>query len=211
MHKHWVHLLITILLLTATTGPALAAESTSVTITGYILPAKPPKADFTANTTTGAVPLAVQFTDLSTRNPETWAWDFDNNGVTDSTERNPQYVYQNPGTYTVKLTVTNMLGSDSKVRQHYVTVTGENPLFRIRALRTHVAGLSIPQWAKWMLTVPLTNAERLLEHGNERGAISMMRAFIDHVRLLRWMGILKGSEANYMIGEAQEIIDLIYD
>lgn len=211
MHKHWVHLFITLLLLTAATGPSLAAESTSVTITGYILPSSKPNANFAANTTSGAAPLAVRFTDLSTGNPESWAWDFDNNSVTDSTERNPQYVYPAPGTYSVKLTATNMLGSDIKIKTGYITVTAQNPVYRIHALKTYVGGLSIPAWAKWLLTVPLTNAERSLERGNERAARSMMRTFIDHVRMLRWLGVLKGSQANYMIGEAQQIIDLIND
>ncbi len=43
-----------------------------------------------------------------------WAWDFDNNAITDSTDRNPTHTYTIAGDYTVKLTVTNTGGSDSK-------------------------------------------------------------------------------------------------
>ena len=31
-------------------------------------------------------PLAILFTDTSTGSPTTWAWDFENDGVVDSTE-----------------------------------------------------------------------------------------------------------------------------
>ena len=49
------------------------------------------------------------FTDTTTGDvkPYTYQWDFDNNGVVDSTTANPTYLYANPGTYTVSLTVTS--------------------------------------------------------------------------------------------------------
>ncbi|MPM58542.1 hypothetical protein SDC9_105373 [bioreactor metagenome] len=43
-----------------------------------------------------------------------WSWGFDNNGQSDSTVRNPVYVYENPGVYTVNLTVSNADGTNSK-------------------------------------------------------------------------------------------------
>ncbi len=39
-----------------------------------------------------------------------------------STEQNPTHTYTTPGTYTVKLTVTNPGGSDEKIKPHYITV-----------------------------------------------------------------------------------------
>ena len=56
-----------------------------------------------------------------------WAWDFDNNGTVDSTEQNPTHIYTNPGTYTVKLTVTGPGGSDEEVKLNYITVTPPPP------------------------------------------------------------------------------------
>ena len=53
-------------------------------------------ADFSATPTSGTVPLNVQFTDLSTGNPTSWGWDFDNDGVIESTSQNPSYTYVNP-------------------------------------------------------------------------------------------------------------------
>jgi PKD repeat protein len=85
-------------------------------------PSVPPVADFSADVTSGAVPLTVSFTDASTGTaPLTYAWDFDNDGTVDSTEQNPSYTYDTAGTYTVKLTVTNEAGSDDEVKTAYIT------------------------------------------------------------------------------------------
>jgi len=80
-------------------------------------------ADFKASSTSGEAPLAVQFTDQSTGSPVSWAWDFENNGIIDSTEQDPTWIYNSAGTYTVNLTVTNAAGSDSEVKTDFITVT----------------------------------------------------------------------------------------
>ena len=72
-----------------------------------------PVADFGTNTIQGPAPLEVQFTDLS-QNAFSWSWDFDSDGQPDSTDQNPVYVYEVPGDYTVKLTVSNENGTASK-------------------------------------------------------------------------------------------------
>lgn len=53
---------------------------------------------------TGAVPLTVSFTNLST-NADSYLWDF-GDGTT-STLKNPQHLYTTKGSFTVKLTATN--------------------------------------------------------------------------------------------------------
>jgi parallel beta-helix repeat protein len=78
------------------------------------------EANFTANTTGGDAPLAVKFTDTSTGTPANWTWDFGDGG--NSTEQNPTHTYNAEGTYTVKLTVSNSLGSDSEEKIGYITV-----------------------------------------------------------------------------------------
>lgn len=90
--------------------------------TGWLFP-NPPVADFEADVVSGENPLAVQFTDLSTNAPTSWLWDFKNDGIDTSTEQNPIYVYEVPGTYTVKLTATNEFGSDDEIKTEYITVT----------------------------------------------------------------------------------------
>jgi PGF-CTERM protein len=72
-----------------------------------------PVADFSASVTSGYAPLSVQFTDKS-QNAETWNWDFNGDGVVDSSAQNPPaYTYNTPGTYVAKLTVTNANGPAS--------------------------------------------------------------------------------------------------
>jgi PKD repeat protein len=81
-----------------------------------------PVANFEADVVTGTAPLEVQFTDTSTGSPTSWAWDFQNNGSVDSTLQNPTFTYPLPGTYTVKLTVTNAQGSAEIVKTAYIVV-----------------------------------------------------------------------------------------
>jgi uncharacterized delta-60 repeat protein len=82
----------------------------------------PPVADFIASPTTVAVGTDVQFTDLSIGTIADYAWDFDNDGNTDSTEQNPTHAYQSEGYYTVRLTVSAPAGSDFKERVDYINV-----------------------------------------------------------------------------------------
>jgi PGF-pre-PGF domain-containing protein len=83
-----------------------------------------PDADFSAVPLSGPAPLTVQFTDLSVNNPNSWAWDFDGDGIVDSTERNPIHTYDNPGTYTIILRAANgTYGNDTETKTGFITVT----------------------------------------------------------------------------------------
>jgi PKD repeat protein len=68
-----------------------------------------PQAVFTSNVTTGDVPFAVQFTDLSTNNPDTWEWDY-GDGTYNYVTQNPIHLYTTAGTYLVTLTASNSEG-----------------------------------------------------------------------------------------------------
>ena len=98
-----------------------SAGSNVFTRTDYITAIGSPVAGFTGDPVSGSSPLGVQFTDTSTNSPTSWAWDFGDGGT--STDQNPYYVYSTPGTYTVKLTVTNPVGSDMFTRTDYITVS----------------------------------------------------------------------------------------
>ncbi len=85
-------------------------------------------AAFTATPTRGLGPLTVSFTDNSTtsggRTLVSWAWDFDNNGLVDSTEQNPTFVFNTIGKHTVTLTVTDSAGESATVsKTEYIEVT----------------------------------------------------------------------------------------
>jgi len=80
-----------------------------------------PVANFTATPTSGSAPLTVNFTDQSTNTPTSWQWDFGDGNT--STVKNPTHTYNNAGSYTVLLTVTNSNGSDTKNQNDYITVS----------------------------------------------------------------------------------------
>jgi len=83
-----------------------------------------PVAGFSGTPVSGDALLTVNFTDNSTggNTPLTYQWDFDNDGTTDSTLRNPSANYY-AGTYAVKLTVTDFDGDmDTLTRTDYISV-----------------------------------------------------------------------------------------
>jgi hypothetical protein len=82
-------------------------------------------ADFSTSVTSGIAHLTVQFTDQSTGNITSWEWDFNNDGIVDSMQQNPSYAYEISGKYTVSLKVTGPAGSDTKIKNEYITVSEE--------------------------------------------------------------------------------------
>ncbi|MDK2912904.1 MAG: hypothetical protein PWR29_1861, partial [Methanolobus sp.] len=91
----------------------------------YITAAYVPVASFTADVTSGDVPLTVNFTDTSQNDPTGWFWNFGDG--TNSTEQNPTHVYTSVGTYTVTLNATNAGGSNTSMQTDYIT-TAEMPV-----------------------------------------------------------------------------------
>ena len=101
---------------TAMVWPSLAVEVGKATGGGgdYVT------AEFEASITGGAVPLTVQFVDLSagTNAIAGWLWDFGDG--TFSVERNPLKVYMVGGEFGVSLTVTDGTLSDTESKTAYV-------------------------------------------------------------------------------------------
>ncbi len=64
-------------------------------------------------TTTPIGATTVRFNDTSGGNPTSWAWDFQNDGIVDSTAQNPVFTYPAPGSYQVKLDVADAFSTDS--------------------------------------------------------------------------------------------------
>lgn len=84
-------------------------------------------ANFSATPLSGPAALAVSFTDTSTTTDPggitSWDWDFQNDGITDSTLPNPSFTYTVPGTWSVRLTVTDASHpASSLLRTGYVSV-----------------------------------------------------------------------------------------
>ena len=109
------------------TGPG--GESTSeitIEVTGVVGPL-PPVVNFTAVPLSGVIPLLVQFTDASTGEIDTWAWDFgDDLDITfASDEQNPLHTFTAVGNFTVTLRVTGPGGTSTA--SLVISVTAEPP------------------------------------------------------------------------------------
>jgi PKD repeat protein len=85
-----------------------------------------PVAAFRASYQIGQAPFSVLFTDYSTGDISSFAWDF-GDGAT-STEQNPDHTYFNPGVYSVKLTVTGSSGRNTVTKAQYIKVTDLQPI-----------------------------------------------------------------------------------
>lgn len=82
-------------------------------------------ADFTADKTSVRVGEAVNFTDLSSGGPVTWAWQFSGATPATSGQQNPTGIkYSTPGYYSVSLKVSNGTASDSVTKTAYISVAG---------------------------------------------------------------------------------------
>ncbi len=104
-------------------------------------------ADFVGEPVSGIVPLTVTFTDLSTGGPTMWAWDF-GDGTTDMIA-NPVHQYMLPGSYTVRLTVSNQESSATQLKEGYITVSDSGTL--------HADFTAQPTSGKPPLTVKFTD------------------------------------------------------
>jgi PKD repeat protein len=89
---------------------------------------QPPVAEFEATPVLGNSPLSVTFTDTSDQGSAEiidWQWNFGDRTPT-SAAQNPVHVYDEPGLYTVSLTVTSSVGSDTMEKVQFINVVG-NP------------------------------------------------------------------------------------
>ena len=78
----------------------------------FVATASNPVADFTADPPTGVAPVTVSFTDRSAGTVVYWSWSFgDGEG---STSQNPSHTYNEIGTYSVTLTVSDGITSSSQ-------------------------------------------------------------------------------------------------
>ena len=79
----------------------------------------------------GCGPLDVNFVDnslFSNSTSSSWFWEFGNGDT--SNQQNPQYTYQNPGIYTISLTITDANGcTDTQTKPAHVQVIGPNVSF----------------------------------------------------------------------------------
>ncbi|MBE7441974.1 MAG: M4 family metallopeptidase [Flavobacteriales bacterium] len=83
------------------------------------LPTLAPVVDFAVDMDTTCTGV-VKFTDLSINGASSWSWNFGDGNT--STDQNPNHTYSQPGTYTVQLTASNIIGSDSQTKTNFIYV-----------------------------------------------------------------------------------------
>ncbi|WP_420643728.1 PKD domain-containing protein [Candidatus Leptofilum sp.] len=93
--------------------------SESTTKTAYVTVYETAVADFTASPLEGVAPLFVDFTNLS-QNSDSYLWEYGNGGTSPTFE--PTHLYFVPGVYTVTLTASNPVSSDTVTKVAYITV-----------------------------------------------------------------------------------------
>jgi cytochrome c len=96
----------------------------------YVQGNRAPIAKATADRTSGPAPLTVHFSSEGSRDPDgtpiTYAWDFDGNGTTDSTEASPTATYNTNGNFSATLTVSDD-GSRTATANVPITVGNSAP------------------------------------------------------------------------------------
>ncbi len=121
-------------------------------------------ANFTSDVISGPPALSVQFTSLSMPpgGLVSWEWDFDNDGSIDSEEEDPAWVFTEPGTYTVSLTVSDGEQTDNITIEDYIYVMDAGNVYGT------LAGHWDPQYGEYHLigdvTVP-AGSQLVIEPG----------------------------------------------
>jgi PKD repeat protein len=106
----------------------------------------------------------VQFTDAST-GATSWAWDFEDDGTTDATVKNPTFAYTTPGLKTVKLVINGGCGTCTKTKTQlihvlpdrtttYSTSNGGNFETNILDFASGVGNSTSTAWERGNSTIP---------------------------------------------------------
>ncbi|MBR4390537.1 MAG: carboxypeptidase regulatory-like domain-containing protein [Bacteroidales bacterium] len=100
------------------------ADGETVNINAQLVALEGIVADFTVDATTINIGGTLHFTDNSWgAQLVSWEWEFEGGTPATSTAQNPTVTYNTPGTYDVRLTVTNADGeSDTKYMPNYISV-----------------------------------------------------------------------------------------
>ncbi|HNX17115.1 MAG TPA: PKD domain-containing protein [Methanoregula sp.] len=113
---------------TVTLTATNSAGSNTISEQGYITASKvtdTPDPLFKSTVTYGFAPLNVQFVDASSNSPTAWIWSFGDGST--STLQNPSHTYTSAGSYTVTLTATNSVGSNTITQTGYIIVEAAIP------------------------------------------------------------------------------------
>ena len=116
------------------------AELSDLCIKAYGVDTLQPIANFTANKTSIYVGESVNFINQSTGNPSSYSWTFYGGTPASSNAQNPtNIVYNNPGTYHVKLSISSINGTHSLTKYFYIEVNVVPPVALFTSSETVIA------------------------------------------------------------------------
>jgi PKD repeat protein len=95
-------------------SPSPSPTPPAASVPGQLVP------DFVSENSSQYAPQIVQFNDTSGGDPSGWLWNFGDGSA--SSLKDPVHVYQNPGNYTVVLTVYNATADRSVIRENAAIV-----------------------------------------------------------------------------------------
>ena len=151
-------------------GSNTQTRSSYITVTNFVAA---PVAAFTASPTSGAVPLLVNFNDVSTGTITNRSWTFGDGGT--STTASPGHTYTNAGNFNVALTVRGPGGSSVTNRVNLISATN---------VVTIPLSVSILRPANGMLYPPLTNLTiTIVARAIDSAAINKIEFFADATNL----------------------------
>lgn len=120
---------------TSTSTLTPSSTSTNTPTATYTSTSIPLIANFGVSPNSGIGILAVQFTNQSTGNIETYSWDFGDD-TTPSTAQNPNHVFEKAGTYTTTLTIANQ----EQLTTHKTEITVLCPALNTRFISFPTSG-----------------------------------------------------------------------
>ena len=140
----------------AGTDPSFAVNNVRITIPG----ATPPVANFISNISTICPGECVTFSDQSTGNISTWAWDF-GDGTTSTQQTPPIHCFSNPGNYTVNLTVGNSGGTSSYTMNITVAPLPSTGTSLANNTITALQSGAVYQWVECPDLAPIPNTNNM--------------------------------------------------
>jgi endo-beta-N-acetylglucosaminidase D len=112
---------ITSLEVVSISGDFIVSEGAEVTLEWPLYPK--PRADFSASQTIASPGDEIQFFNKSSEATEEVEWYFDGALPSSSTEQSPKVVYEEEGTYTVRLVAKNSVGEDTLIKKDFITIS----------------------------------------------------------------------------------------
>nr|NQU92208.1 PKD domain-containing protein [Bacteroidota bacterium] len=122
----------------------------------------PVVADFTSDFTTIYQGEIIHFYDMSSGNPSFWIWNIDGASPTLTYQQNPVVIFNTPGIFNVKLTVSGINGSDVEIKEGYIEV--------IEILSIYPPGWNYePTSSQHIIAIPVSANPRIFEVPVEPG------------------------------------------